>query len=184
MAITDKNHQHIQAHFADRDTTKLYAVDATCGNGHDTLFLAKLGFKRVFAFDIQQHAIEQTHQRVKAASCSDVKLMQTGHETINKHIAHKVDCIVFNLGYLPHGDKTLATKQQTTLEALSQSLSLLNSAGLLSILCYPGHPEGAIETKAVEAWLNSIDTHSFIVRQVLATQPSIKAPILYLIDKI
>ena len=39
-------------------------VDATCGRGKDTLFLANI-FKEVYAFDIQDEAIESTKELLK-----------------------------------------------------------------------------------------------------------------------
>ena len=35
-------------------------VDATCGNGHDTLHLAQCRPKRLYAFDIQEQAVAST----------------------------------------------------------------------------------------------------------------------------
>ena len=44
------------AFLAEVVTKEDVVVDATMGNGHDTLFLAKL-VKQVYAFDIQEQAV-------------------------------------------------------------------------------------------------------------------------------
>ena len=43
------------------------AIDATIGNGHDTLFLVEQVYPSglVFGFDIQQIAIESTKEKIK-----------------------------------------------------------------------------------------------------------------------
>ena len=39
------------------------AIDATCGNGHDTIFLSE-HFKHVYSFDIQELAIKRTKEKM------------------------------------------------------------------------------------------------------------------------
>lgn len=180
MALTQRNHDIIGEYFSHKDTSNLIAIDATCGNGRDTLFLAKLGFKKVYGFDIQQQAIDNTHQLLEQENLNKVSLIKAGHETIDKHVMQKADCIIFNLGYLPNADKNITTTEQTSLKALEKSLSLLNQQGLISILCYPGHTQGAIETKAIQERLEELD-ENWKITQILSSHPSTKAPILYLI---
>jgi len=60
-------------------------IDATAGNGHDTLFLAKLVGPTglVLAFDIQQEALEKTRAALEQANlAAQVRLFLTGHENI------------------------------------------------------------------------------------------------------
>ena len=182
MALTNQNHQLITAHFANKDTSKMIAVDATCGNGHDTLFLAKLGFKQVYAFDIQQQAINNTQQQINQQGHKNVTLFKTSHEALTDNVSETVDCIMFNLGYLPNADKNITTTEQTSLNALEQSIKLLANEGLVSVLCYPGHPEGAKETTTIQSWVATLSTH-WHVNEILASHPGPKAPILYLISK-
>lgn len=185
MALTNRNHQLIAAHFTNTELSKSVAIDATCGNGHDTLFLSKLGFDHVYAFDLQQQAIDNTRQRLKQENLDNTTFICASHDTMKEvfdlQCTMKVDCIMFNLGYLPSADKNITTKEETSVQALEQSLELLNKDGLLSILCYPGHPEGARETKAIQSWLQSIDKIWSVI-EVLSSHPSPKSPILYMIQ--
>lgn len=181
MALTKRNHDIISQHFTDKDTSKLTAMDATCGNGHDTIFLAKLGFKKVYGFDVQQQAINNTKKLIEQENLNSIRLIKDGHETINQYINENVDCIMFNLGYLPNADKNITTTEQTSIKALEQSLSLLNKNGLISILCYPGHPQGAIETEEIQGWLKDLND-DWKTTQILSSHPSPKAPVLHLAE--
>lgn len=136
------------------------AVDATMGNGHDTLFLAKQVGHRggVHAFDIQTQAIEQTHMRLQAkGQLEQARLHPCGHQ----HLLEKVpddwrgatDVVTFNLGYLPGGEKAVTTQPGSTLLALEQASQLLKVGGKLSVLAYRGHAGGQAETDQVLAWL-------------------------------
>ena len=104
------------------------AVDATCGNGNDTLLLAELvgPSGRVWSFDIQTDAIEQTALKLANAGYGErVELIHGGHETMAGRAATGLGAVVFNLGYLPGGDRTLITRPETTLAACQQALNLL-----------------------------------------------------------
>ena len=122
-------------------------VDATMGNGHDTLFLAKLA-KQVYAFDIQEQALEKTSQRLQEAGLTNVELLLQGHETVDQ-FATEVKAAIFNLGYLPSADKSIITQPQTTIEALDKLCQLLVKGGRIAIMIYYGHEGGDIERDAV-----------------------------------
>lgn len=134
------------------------AVDATCGRGNDTLFLARLATK-VYAFDIQPDAVNSTKNMV--CTYEHVTVLNDSHENINKYVSEKIDAVMFNLGYLPNGDKTVTTKSSSTLKAIENLLPLLNDKGLITIVCYPGHPEGNIEAKELEAYLKTINQKEY-----------------------
>lgn len=134
-------------------------LDATAGNGHDTLFLAACVGPggRVFALDCQAAAIAATRERLATAGFSGrVELIEGDHAELRRRLpasAHgRLAAAVFNLGYLPGGDKAITTRTDSTLAALEAALDLLRPAGLLLVVCYPGHPEGAREAAAVTAW--------------------------------
>ena len=91
-------------------------VDATMGNGYDTLFLAQLA-KKVYAFDIQEQAIKQTAKRLAEAKVDNVELLLTGHENVGQYIK-STKAAIFNLGYLPSADKSVITQPHTTIQAL------------------------------------------------------------------
>lgn len=133
-------------------------IDATCGNGHDTLKLCQLALSedkgKVYAFDIQNDAINSSDcyltahlpQKVK----KNVEFQLRCHSTFPDTLASgSVKLIVYNLGYLPGGKKTLTTEQSTTLQSLNNALHLIRPGGAICITCYPGHAEGAVEQKAI-----------------------------------
>lgn len=137
-----------------------WAIDATAGNGHDTLFLAKQVGENgyVHAFDIQDQAIQTTAQQLKNANLIQrVSLHQVSHAQMANHLPsdwhNKVAVITFNLGYLPNGDKSITTLPDSTIAALEQSLSLLKPGGMLCILAYRGHAGGEAENLSIEKWL-------------------------------
>lgn len=115
------------------------AIDATCGNGHDTLFLAQMG-ARVIACDIQQEAIERTKKRVEGY---DVELIHSCH---SKLLYNEIKLVVYNLGYLPNGNKALTTTATTTLASVKNFLPRVT--GAISLTCY-AHPEGKKEKEAL-----------------------------------
>jgi len=135
-------------------------IDATAGNGNDTEILATAvgSTGKVYAFDIQQQAIETTRFRLSAKGLLDrVILINDGHEKILEHVSGDADFIIYNLGYLPGGDKELSTTKETTLESLKQALTLLTPAGLMAITCYRSHKGGEEEYEAVMEFVSQLD---------------------------
>lgn len=156
-------------------------IDATAGNGHDTLFLAETTGPsgHVHAFDIQPAAIVATRQRLAGAGLLDrATLHPDSHTKIATLSIPPPAAIVFNLGYLPGGDHSILTSSRTTLEAISASVAILRPGGLLAVICYPGHPGGSEETLSVISLLASF-THLRTARYELleTNRPS---PILLL----
>ena len=142
--------------------------DATCGNGHDTVWLAKAVGKggKVYAIDIQTDAIEATRARLEKENLNHrVTFLGRGHENLTSFIPIKdqgnIAAIVFNLGYLPGGDKSIFTQKKTTLAALEASLLTLKEGGILSLVLYYGHKGGSEEAKEVERWRHSLDRDRF-----------------------
>ncbi|MCH9626984.1 MAG: hypothetical protein S4CHLAM2_06160 [Chlamydiales bacterium] len=121
-------------------------IDATCGNGHDTLYLTRLGVQ-VVAYDIQEKALETARMRAPKATYR----LQSHASFVEKEAA----LIVYNLGYLPGGDKKRTTQTETTLQSVGHALKMVAKA--LSITCYPGHPEGAKEEAALLDFTRSLD---------------------------
>ena len=161
-------------------------VDATCGNGNDTLLLAELVGQsgRVWAFDIQSEAIGQTTRKLANAGCSgQVKIIQAGHETMAGQVCAGVAAVVFNLGYLPGGDRTLITRPETTLAACRQALNLLKPGGILAVTIYPGHEGGDHEHHAVDTWAAGRDPHAFHTWRLGQVNVPASAPYLILIQR-
>lgn len=161
-------------------------VDATVGNGHDTLFLAKLVGDNgcVYGFDIQAEAVERTRLVLaQDAIASQVNLFAECHSAIETHVSGEIGAAMFNLGYLPNGDKSIITQEESTLEALQQCLKLLRPQGIITIMCYPGHEGGASEASAVEEWARSLETPRFLVMRMAPHNPRNPAPYLLAVQR-
>ncbi|MCM3734482.1 methyltransferase domain-containing protein [Bacillus cytotoxicus] len=133
-----------------------YAVDATLGNGHDTCFLAELVGEsgKVFGFDIQEEAITNSSTRLQEKGLTGrAVLIHESHDTLTAVLPEeangKVTGAIFNLGYLPGGDKNIVTKPNSTLSAIEQLLEVMAPEGIIVLVIYHGHPEGQIERDAV-----------------------------------
>ncbi len=144
-------------------------IDATAGNGHDTLFLAQLvgPSGHVHAFDIQHQAIEATALRLEGARMLDrCALHQESHARMAEKVSGPVKAIMFNLGYLPGGDKAIITDTSETLVAIETALNMLSVGGVVSVVCYPGHDGGNRETQAVYNYLAKLSAHMWRVAEV------------------
>jgi SAM-dependent methyltransferase len=162
------------------------AIDATCGNGSDTMLLAELvgAEGQVFAFDIQVEAINRTTGRLADSGYGNrVRAIHAGHEAISQHVDRPVNAAVFNLGYLPGGDKNLITKPATTIAALNSSAELLVQGGAVLITVYPGHSGGGEEKAAVETWASGLPAKEFHVWRMGQINVLPDAPYLLLIQK-
>jgi SAM-dependent methyltransferase len=142
-------------------------VDATVGNGHDTLFLAdRVGpTGRVFGFDVQQAALDQAATLL--GERSNVRLIHAGHERLAEHLADadvRLAAVVFNLGYLPGADKAVTTTSLTTLAALQQALALLVIGGVVTVVLYPGHATGAEEAQTVLSFVDDLENDIAVSR--------------------
>ena len=136
-------------------------IDATMGNGHDTLFLSTL-VKEVYAFDIQQKALEKTYEKVK--DLAHVHLVHDSHENILNYVK-TFRAVIFNLGYLPQGDKNITTKTDTTLNTLNLVLPILKKEGFIQLIVYPGHEEGKHEDLAIQSWIKSLNPHHYHITE-------------------
>jgi len=165
------------------------AVDATAGNGHDTLFLAQqVGpAGTVFAFDLQSEAINETARRLQQHEFDNVALVQGDHaklrELLPREFHGRVGAVMFNLGYLPGGDKKITTMPSSTLAALEQSLDLLRPGGIVTVLAYTGHAGGQDEADAIRGLLGGLCDTSFDVTETPADENSVTAPQLLVVRK-
>lgn len=165
------------------DTT----IDATCGNGHDTVLLADLvgDTGKVLAFDIQDKAIGMTRQKLIESTFENrVTLIHAGHERMSEYGFDGISAVVFNLGYLPAGDHTVVTTVETTISALRQAQQLLTNGGIIAVTLYPGHDGGDTEKEAVEAFAASLSPRQWHVWQMRQLNVSPEAPLLILIQKV
>ena len=134
-------------------------VDATAGNGHDTVFLAELvGVRgRVFAVDAEPEATARTERRAEGGGFGDrVRVIEGRHEDLKSHVPGEhhgqIKAVMFNLGYLPGKMPRVPTRPDTTVEAVKASLALICEGGVVTVVLYGGHPGGQLETALLEAW--------------------------------
>ena len=141
------------------------AVDATLGNGHDALWLCGLVGEtgRVYGFDVQAEAVENSRARLEAAGVeARAQLILDGHQNMGKYIpSASADAVMFNLGWLPGAEHAVTTRVETTLEAVNAALEILKEDGVMTICIYPGHDEGAREREALLAWAQQLDEKKY-----------------------
>ena len=144
-------------------------ADFTMGNGHDTEFLSKTVGEggKVYAFDIQKAAVESTAKNLKAAGCPEnYVLINDSHHNLKKYITEPIKAGMFNLGYLPGGDKSITTMRETTLPAISDAIDMLGKDACLNIAVYPGHKEGELEGEEICEMLSKLSRYKLCVTKV------------------
>lgn len=182
-----RNARHLAADYMRRtlregDT----AVDATMGNGKDTLFLAELvgPSGHVHAFDVQKEAVERTRERVEEAGFAQrVTLHLAGHETMKAHVPQGLRAVMFNLGWLPGAEHAVTTLTETTLAAAQAACELIAPGGIVTICVYPGHEEGRRELSALDQWAASLSVRTYNVLRHHFANAAEYTPQLFLIQK-
>jgi len=185
MRLTEKVHHILTNHLKEGDQ----AIDATAGNGYDTLFLAEqVGPSgKVIAIDIQDCAIRSTREKLESAGLIDrVRLMTEDHAIALRRLTASnrgnVTAITFNLGYLPGSDKSIQTRAESTEEALAASIQLLTNGGFLCVTAYRGHSGGAVEAETVETFMRKSQSEGHAV-DCHQPESSNSPPILWLLKK-
>ena len=187
MRLTTRVHHALSRHVRPGDT----AIDATAGNGHDTLCLAGLAGPggTVHAFDIRPEAVAATRRRLEAAGLADACALVFGDHAAEMEkrlpeLAGRTAAAVFNLGFLPGSDHAAPTRPETTLAALGHAEKLLRPGGLLAVTAYRGHPGGAEEARAVREWMLRAASRGWrVIAHRPAGRPSAPAPVLWLARK-
>ena len=167
VSVLSFAHQLVKQHVCPGDTV----IDATVGNGVDTLFLAELTGKNgtVYGFDIQERALRQTAARLlpKKDNIARVHLLHRSHAEMLDAIPSaehgRIAAVMFNLGYLPHADETVITRPESTIPALEASVMLLKKTGVITVVLYPGHAGGQEECETVCRWAEHLDEKNFHV---------------------
>ncbi|WP_040979067.1 class I SAM-dependent methyltransferase [Oceanobacillus jeddahense] len=162
------------------------AIDATCGNGNDTLLLSRTvgPSGKVYGFDIQEQAIQKTKEKLQEHNCQNVSLIQDSHESLLNYIEEDFfDGAIFNLGYLPKSDKSIVTKAPSTLAAIEAVLERLKPNGLVILVIYYGHPGGEEEKDAVLSYTSQLDQKAYQVLQYKFINQQNQSPFLIAIEK-
>lgn len=160
------------------------AVDYTMGNGHDTAFLSKAVGKygRVYAFDLQESAMVSTAGNLLREGCpANYKLICASHHRVKEFVHEPVKIGMFNLGYLPGGDKRITTLRDTTLAAVKAAIELMDTDAALLIAVYPGHEEGEIEGKLLEELFTTYSRYKYCIGKFrLCNSPT--SPYFFIIE--
>ncbi|MBQ8682223.1 MAG: class I SAM-dependent methyltransferase [Selenomonadales bacterium] len=162
-------------------------VDATAGNGHDTVFLAEHSTSdcSVYAFDIQQDALDATKRLAEERGTAEkVRLIHDSHANVDAYIDGKIDAAMFNLGYLPSGDHTVTTEADSTIEAIRTIARKLSVGGMITVVSYSGHESGAHEQERLLAELSAFPVSCYTVSTFRMINHKETAPMLFLIEKV
>lgn len=185
LPLTEQAHQIVGQVLLPGDI----AIDATAGNGHDTVFLAlRVGLTgRVLSFDIQAEAIEKTRARLLAADLANVELIPHDHaglsDLIPSHDRGCIRAIMFNLGFLPGGDKAIITRVGSTVKALRSALDVLMPGGVLTVIAYPGHPGGDEESASVAEIFRQLGADRWSTEVRASTVSNAQSPLLFVARK-
>ena len=162
-------------------------VDATAGNGGDTVFLAGLvgAGGRVYSFDIQREALDRTLGKLRAEGFENrVSLIPDGHQNMGGHVTGKIRAAMFNLGYLPGGDHRIGTRAETTAAALEKAMELLEVHGIITVVVYYGGDSGFDEKERIMEYIRHIDHKRFSVLKSEFVNQINCPPILLCIEKL
>lgn len=143
-----------------------FAIDATCGNGHDTAFLCHAvgNTGHVLALDIQAAAIQSASKRLQAMGCTNVHFLCADHARLKEFASpESADAILFNFGWLPGADHSIYTGAGSSIPALESALSLLKPGGVLSAVLYSGKGIGDAEKQAALAWMRELPLNKYTV---------------------
>lgn len=136
-------------------------IDATMGNGKDSLFFLKHNVKKVYAYEIQEDVYNKTVEKI-----ADKRLVAylKGHETMDEDVKEEIDGIIFNFGYCPGGNEDITTMANTSLMAVKKALSLLKVKGRMVLVMYP-HDKGLLEATVIEEYLGEVDHNKYYIEK-------------------
>lgn len=183
MRLTEYVHLCLEKHLNNGD----YVLDATAGNGYDTLKAAQLVQPdgQVIAIDIQKDALQATEEKLTQAKLNTLCEFHLGsHGELFERLNQTFDAILFNLGYLPGSDKMVITTPKETLSALNQSPKLLKENGILCVTAYRQHPGGQEEADQVAEWMLEKQTQGWSVEKIEPNHTSdYLSPLLWIASK-
>ncbi len=158
--------------------------DFTMGNGYDTVFLSQtVGEKgRVYAFDVQEQAVEATRKRLAESGCPEnYTLIRDSHHRAKEYVHEKIKAGMFNLGWLPGSDRSVFTLRETTLKAVEAAIGLMDRDAVITVAVYPGHEEGDAEGRLLEEYFAGLSRFEVCVTKIkIVNSPA--APYFFLIE--
>lgn len=160
----------------------IVAADMTVGAGNDSLYiLENTKVERLYGFDIQKEA----EIKAKKLIGEDLRFIfnLASHDQIENYVKENLDLAIYNLGYLPGGNKEITTKYQSTIKSLEKTLDLLNKEGMIILTIYPGHPAGKIESEELEKFLAKIDPKKYAIMKLSYQNRPKNPPYIIVIEK-
>ena len=157
---------------------KKVAIDGTLGNGFDTGFLAD-NFEIVYSFDIQKIACDKYKENQK----KNVVVINDSHHKFLEYINEEANCIIYNLGFLPGGDKAITTCHKSSIESIRIGIDILKSGGMMLITSYRGHDEGMSEYNYIQELLYKLPKNKYAVMKHEIINRSNKSPVLFVVEK-
>ncbi|MDR1781472.1 MAG: class I SAM-dependent methyltransferase [Bacilli bacterium] len=156
------------------------ALDMTLGHGYDSIELTK-HFKKVFAFDIQEEAINSAKENLK--DYHNINIIKDNHLNYDNYVKDKIALAIYNLGYLPHGSKEITTNKDSTIASLRKLLVQLKINGIIILVIYIGHPQGYQESKAINEFIKELALCQFKIIEYKILNREL-APYILIIEKI
>ncbi len=135
-------------------------LDMTLGNGNDSLNMLELNNSiKIYGFDIQKSCVD----KIKALNIENIYAINDSHINFDKYVDSDIDFAIFNLGYLPGGDKSITTDYDTVIHTIEKLLCAIKIDALIVITFYPGHKSGLDESINVLEYLNTLDQKRYNV---------------------
>ena len=165
-------------------------MDATMGNGHDTLFLWKRvqPTGKVIAFDVQPQAISSTKALLLAngwdGTKSSIDLVLESHRHFTRYIDRPLKAVMFNLGYLPGSDRKITTNWSEMKPVMDLLVNQHLAVGAcVSIVSYPGHQAGKAEQTELLRYVRKLPSKTWGVLEIVRSNVTDAAPMLIIIEK-
>ncbi|MGN0975225.1 MAG: class I SAM-dependent methyltransferase, partial [Gemmiger sp.] len=165
LTAVELTHQALTAALQGRADS--FFVDATCGNGHDTLFLCRLAGPggRVLGLDVQPQAVEATNALLARSGMAEVgQAVCADHRDLLRYAPPgTADCVLFNFGWLPGAGHEVYSTAESTLPALQAALDALKPGGVLAAVLYSGKVIGDGEKQAALAFFRNLPLTRYTV---------------------
>lgn len=159
------------------------AVDMTVGNGFDSKnILEILQPEKLYCFDIQQEALDNS--KILLEKYSNYELILENHKNFDKYVKENIDFAIYNLGYLPKGDKYITTNAEDVEESLKKLLDKLNSKGIIFITFYIGHSAGQIESLEISKFIQKLNQKEYTILKFTFENQKNNPPYVVMIQKI
>ena len=170
-ALLHLNHTLIKSLIHD----KSIVLDMTLGHGNDSFSIAPY-VKHIYAFDIQESALLSAQSKL-----SEFTNITYIHDSFTQFATYvdTFDLAIFNLGYLPKGDKSITTLKEDTLLAIQVIIQKYTHATIV-IMSYLGHDEGLQEFHTLESYFHTLESHHVIKSSLIHDA---LAPVMFWIYK-